>query len=142
MACQGVPVYKITVLNFREDLSQLINKLQSLIKEYILSSLQITTTIIKIKAETTTKIITKTTLTLTVIEYTDNQILTVDLRDIAISTKKRIVVYRDIQKRNIIRLKKSIKAALVIKLKDGLITVLKNILSSILLTIKKIIVKT
>ena len=28
IACQGVPTCGITVLNFREDLSQLINKLQ------------------------------------------------------------------------------------------------------------------
>ena len=42
------------------------------------------------------------------------------------STKKRIVVYRDIQRRNIIRLKKNIKATLVIKPKDGLITALKK----------------
>ena len=56
--------------------------------------------------------------------------------------KKRIVVYRDIQRRNIIRLKRSIKAALVIKLKDSLITALRNALSSILLTVKEIIVRT
>ena len=43
---------------------------------------------------------------------------------------------------NIIRLKKSIKAALVIKLKDGLITALKNTLSSILLTAKETIIRT
>ena len=41
-----------------------------------------------------------------------------------------------------IRLKRSIKAALVIKLKDSLITALRNVLSSILLTIKGIITKT
>ena len=38
IACQGVPAYRIAVLNPREDLSQLINKLQPLIavweKEY------------------------------------------------------------------------------------------------------------
>ena len=71
----------------------------------------------------------------------DNQILTADLRDVAISAKKRIIVYKNIQRRNIIRLKRSIKATSVIKLKDGLITALKNTLSSILLTIKKTIVK-
>ena len=57
-------------------------------------------------------------------------------------TKKRIVIYRDIQKRNIIRIKRNIKAALVIKLKDSLITTLRNTLSSILLTVKEIIVRT
>jgi len=31
MACQGVPACRITVLNPGEDLSQLINKLQSFI---------------------------------------------------------------------------------------------------------------
>ncbi len=31
MACQGVPACKTAVLNLGEDLSQLINKLQSLI---------------------------------------------------------------------------------------------------------------
>ena len=58
------------------------------------------------------------------------------------SAKKRIIVYGDIQRRNVIRLKRSIKAALVIKLKDGLITALKNTLSSILLTVKEMIVRT
>ena len=58
------------------------------------------------------------------------------------SVKKRITIYRDIQRRNIIRLKRNIKAVLVIKLKDGLITALKNTLSSILLTVKETIVKT
>jgi len=43
---------------------------------------------------------------------------------------------------NVIRLRRSIKAALVIKLKDGLITVLRNVLSSILLTVKETIVRT
>ena len=51
--------------------------------------------------------------------------------------KKRIVIYRDIQRRNVIRLKRSIKATLVIKLKDSLITALRNTLSSTLLTIKE-----
>ena len=68
--------------------------------------------------------------------------LTADLRDVAMSARKRIVVYEDIQRRNAIRLKRSIKAALVIKLKDGLITALRNTLSSILLTIKETIVRT
>ena len=63
--------------------------------------------------------------------------LTKDLKDVAISTKKRIAVYKDIQRRNIIRLRRSIKAALVIKPKDGLITALRNTLSSILLTVKE-----
>ena len=56
--------------------------------------------------------------------------------------KKRIAVYKDIQRRNIIRLKRSIKAALVIKLRDGLIAASRNTLSSILLTIKETIVRT
>ena len=38
--------------------------------------------------------------------------------------------------------KKEYKAALIIKLKDSLITVLRNTLSSILLTVKETIVKT
>ena len=58
------------------------------------------------------------------------------------STKKRIAIYRDIQKRNIIRPKRSIKATIVIKLKDSVITTLRNALNSILLTIKETIVKT
>ena len=58
------------------------------------------------------------------------------------SAKKRIVIYRDIQRRNIIRLKRSTKAASVIELKDGLITASRNALSSILLTIKETIVRT
>ena len=40
------------------------------------------------------------------------------------------------------RLKRSIKAASVIKLKDGLITALKNALNSILLTVKETMVRT
>ena len=58
------------------------------------------------------------------------------------SAKKRIAVYKDIQRRNVIRLKRSIKAALVIKLRDGLIAASRNTLSSILLTIKETIVRT
>ena len=58
------------------------------------------------------------------------------------SAKKRIVVYRDIQRRNIIKLKKSIKATLVIEPKDGLTAALRNTLSSILLTVKETIVRT
>ena len=120
----------------------LYRKKKTPVKKYILPFLQIATIIIKIKAETTTKIVTKMTKTLAIIKYTDNQILTADLRDIAISIKKRIIVYKDIQRRNIIRLKSSIKTALVIKLKDGLITALRNTLSSILLTVKETIVIT
>ena len=71
-------------------------KRKTLVKKYTLPSLQITTTIIKIKAKTTTKITTKITKTLAIIKYTDNQILTADLRDIAISTRKKIIIYRDI----------------------------------------------
>ena len=58
------------------------------------------------------------------------------------SARKRIVVHRDIQRRNVIRLRRSIKAALIIKLKDGLITALRNALNSILLTVKETIVRT
>ena len=58
------------------------------------------------------------------------------------SIRKRTVIYKDIQGRNAIRLKRSIKATSVIKLKGGLITALRNTLSSILLTVKEIIVKT
>ena len=43
---------------------------------------------------------------------------------------------------NIIRLRRSTKATLIIKLKDGLITALKNTSNSILLTVKEIIVIT
>ena len=43
---------------------------------------------------------------------------------------------------NTIRLRRSIKAALVIELKDGLITASRNALSSILLTVKETIVRT
>ena len=114
----------------------------TLVKKYILPFLRIAATIIKIKAKTTTEIETKITETLAIIKYIDNQILTADLRDVAMSAKKRIVVHRDIQRRNIIRLKRSIKAALVIKLKDGLITTSRNALSSILLTTKETIVRT
>ena len=55
---------------------------------------------------------------------------------------KRDVVYRDIQRRNVIRLKRNIKATLVIKLKDSLITASRNTLSSILLTAKETIART
>ena len=58
------------------------------------------------------------------------------------SAKKRIVIYKDIQRRNVIKLKRNTKAALVIKLKDGLITASRNALSSILLTTKEMIVRT
>ena len=120
----------------------LYRKRKTLVKKYILPSLRIAATTIKIKTATTTKIATKTTKISAVTKYIDNYILTVDLRDIAISTKKRIIIYRDIQRRNIIRQKKKYKAALIIKLKDGLITALKNSLNSILLTIKETIIIT
>ena len=44
----------------------------------------------------TTKVATKITKTLAVIKYIDNQILTADLRDIAMSARKRIAIYKDI----------------------------------------------
>ena len=69
---------------------------KTLVKEYILLSLWIAATTIKIKAETTTEIVTEITETLAAIKYIDNQILTADLRDVATSVKKRIVVYGDI----------------------------------------------
>ena len=78
--------------------------------------------------------------TLATIKYTDTLIVTVDPKDIAISVRKRIATYGNIQRRNIRRLRRSIKAALVIKPKDGLITTLRNALSSILLTMKEKIV--
>jgi hypothetical protein len=74
-------------------------KRNTLVKKCILPSLQIAATIIKIKAETitkTTKIVTKTTETLAVIKYIDNLIVIADLKDVTISTKKRIAIYRDI----------------------------------------------
>ena len=74
----------------------LYRKRKTLVKECILPFLRIAATIIKIKAETTTEIITETTETLAVIKYIDNQILIVDLRDVIIFAKKRIVVYGDI----------------------------------------------
>ena len=120
----------------------LYRKRKPLVKECILLSLRIAVTVIKIKAKTITEIATEITETLAVIEYIDNQILTADLRDIATSVRRRIVIYRDIQRRNVMRLRRSIKAALVIKLKDSLITALRNALSNILLTTKKTIVRT
>ena len=74
----------------------LYGKRKTLVKKYILLFLQIAATIIKIKAETTTEIITEMTETLAVIKHINNQILTVDLRDVVMSAKKRIVVYGDI----------------------------------------------
>ena len=70
-----------------------------LIKKCVLFSLWIAAIIIKIKAETITKITeiaTEMTETLAVIEYIDNLIAIVDLKDVAMSARKRIVVYRDI----------------------------------------------
>ena len=114
-------------------------------KKRILLSLWIITTIIKIKAETITKITeiaTKTTKTLAVIKYTNNQMLTENPRDVTISARKKIAVHGDIQRRNIIRLRRSTKATSIIKPKDGLITISRNALNSILLTIKETIVMT
>ena len=68
-------------------------------KKRILLFLRIVATIIKIKAETTikiTEIATKVTKTLAVIKYTDTLIVIADLRDVAISIRKRIAAYRDI----------------------------------------------
>ena len=69
------------------------------VKKCILPFLQITAITIKIKAETTTeitKIATEMTETLAIIKYIDNLIVIVDLKDVAMSIKKRIVIYRDI----------------------------------------------
>ena len=44
----------------------------------------------------TTEIATEMTETLAAIEYTDNQILTADPRDVATSARKRIAIYGDI----------------------------------------------
>ena len=71
-------------------------KRKTLIKKHILPSLRIAATTIKIQAETITEIITKITETLAIIKYIDNQIPIANLRDIAISAKKRIIIYRDI----------------------------------------------
>ena len=49
------------------------------------------------------------TKTLTIIKYMDNLIITADLRNITMSTKKRIIIYKNIQRRNIIKLKRSVK---------------------------------
>ena len=77
----------------------LYRKRKTPVKEYILLFLQIAATTIKIKAKTITKrakIVTKITKTLAVIKYIDNLIVTVDLKDVAMSTRKRITIYRDI----------------------------------------------
>jgi hypothetical protein len=99
----------------------------TLVKEYILPSLQTIDTIVaKIKAETmiktTTKIATKTT---------------IDLGDVAMSARKRIANYRNIQRWNAIKLRTSTKATLVIELEDSLTTTLRNALNSISLTTKE-----
>ena len=68
-------------------------------KKRILPSLRTAATIIKIKAETITEITettTETTKTLAVIKHIDNLIATADLKDVTISARKRIAVYRDI----------------------------------------------
>ena len=117
----------------------------TLVKKCILFFLWTAATIIKIKAKIiteTTKIATEITKTLAAIGHIDNLILTADPRDIAMSTKKKIAVHGDIQRRNTTRLKKSIKAASVTEPKDDLTTALKNTLSSILLTIKEMTVMT
>ena len=77
----------------------LYRRKNTLAKKHILLSLWIVATITKIKAETmtkTTEIATKITKTLATIEYIDNQILIVNLRDVAMSARKRIAVYGDI----------------------------------------------
>jgi len=62
------------------------------VKKYILFFLWIAATTVKIKAET----ITETTETPAAIKYIDNQILTTDLKDIAMSARKRIAVHGNI----------------------------------------------
>ncbi len=44
----------------------------------------------------TTEIATEMTETLAAIEYTDNQLLTIDPKDIVMSAKKRIAIHKDI----------------------------------------------
>jgi len=77
----------------------LYRRRNTLAKKRILPSLRTAATIIKIKAETTTKttkIATEITETLAVIKHIDNLIVTADLKDVTISARKRITVYRDI----------------------------------------------
>ena len=77
----------------------LYGRRNTLAKKRILPSLWTAATTIKIKAETTTKttkIATKTTETLAAIKHIDNPIVIIDLKDVAMSARKRIIVYRDI----------------------------------------------
>ena len=70
----------------------LYRKRKTPVKEYILLFLWIAAIITKIKAKTiteTAEIATKITKTLAIIKYMDNQILTADLRDVAMSAKKK-----------------------------------------------------
>jgi hypothetical protein len=77
----------------------LYRRKNTLVKKYILSSLQTIDTIIA-KTETTKTITktTETTKTLVTIEYTDNLITTADPENVVISVKKRIADYRNIQR--------------------------------------------
>jgi hypothetical protein len=79
------------------------------VKEYILSSLQTVNTIIA-KTETT-ETTTETTETLVTIEHTDNLITIADPEDTAISVRKRIANYRNIQTKNRQEQKRSTKAS-------------------------------
>jgi len=85
---------------------------------------------------------TKTTKTSAIIKHINNQILTADLKDTAMSARKRIAIHGDIQRRSVIRLKRNTKATLVIKPKDSLTAILKNVSSSIPLTVKETTVRT
>ena len=80
----------------------------------------------KIEAETMTKTTTKIATK-----------MTTDLKDIAMSARKRIANHRNIQRWNAIKLRTSTKAALAIKLEDGSTTALRNASNSISLTTKE-----
>ena len=70
----------------------------------------------------------------------DRQIV-IDSKDIVIFARRKTTVYRNTLTRNTVRQGKSTETILIVKLKDTIVTILRNTLNSILLTIKGIIIK-
>ena len=95
---------------------------------------------IKIKAKTTTKIATETTEMTKTTPKTPKT--TVNSKDIATSTRKRIASHRSIQTRNRQEQKRPTKASSMTVQIDASTITLRNGLSSTSLSVKKEVIKT
>ena len=98
------------------------------------SSLQITTTTIRIRTEIVTKITIRTK-TDTTANYTDD-LIAIDLENITTSIRKKNTTHRNTQTKSVRRLQRSIRPDLVIKPRDDSTADLRTNSSSISLNTK------